>query len=133
MARTLEQICEAFVCQNMPYMIVITSSYGLPDLKTDLQYMYKRAGEKDEGVMFLFTDNQIANEKFFVFFNDLLASGFSDLSCNQHVHFHSLTSADSSAASVWRECPTRQKYKIQDNLWTLDRFGQTFYDSICIS
>ena len=66
---------EAFVCQNMTYMIVITSSYGLPDLKMDLQYMYKRAGEKDEGVMFLFTDNQIANEKFFVFFNDLLASG----------------------------------------------------------
>jgi len=59
----------------MTYMIVITSSYGLSDLKTDLQYMYKRAGEKDEGVMFLFTDNQIANEKFFVFFNDLLASG----------------------------------------------------------
>lgn len=25
--------------------------------------------------MFLFTDNQIANERFFVFFNDLLASG----------------------------------------------------------
>ena len=60
-------------------MIVITSSYGLGDLKTDLQYMYKRAGEKDEGVMFLFTDNQIANEKFFVFFNDLLASGSLDL------------------------------------------------------
>eukprot|EP00913_Durusdinium_trenchii_P022475 g21112.t1 len=29
----------AFVCQHMTYMIVITSSYSLPDLKTDLQYM----------------------------------------------------------------------------------------------
>ncbi|CAE7882670.1 ODA11 [Symbiodinium sp. KB8] len=57
------------------HMIIITSSYGLNDLKTDLQYMYKRAGEKDEGVMFLFTDNQIADERFFVFFNDLLSSG----------------------------------------------------------
>ena len=37
--------------------------------------MYTKAGVKDEGVMFLFTDGQITNEKFLVFINDLLASG----------------------------------------------------------
>lgn len=45
------------------------------DLKGDLQAMYMRAGVKDEGVLFLFTDGQITNEKFLVFINDLLASG----------------------------------------------------------
>lgn len=34
-----------------------------------------QAGVKDEGVLFLFTDGQITNEKFLVFINDLLASG----------------------------------------------------------
>ena len=45
------------------------------DLKADLQAMYSKAGVKDEGVLFLFTDGQITNEKFLVFINDLLASG----------------------------------------------------------
>ena len=45
------------------------------DLKADLQAMYTKAGVKDEGVLFLFTDGQITNEKFLVFINDLLASG----------------------------------------------------------
>ena len=45
------------------------------DLKGDLQAMYTKAGVKDEGVLFLFTDGQITNEKFLVFINDLLASG----------------------------------------------------------
>merc|ERR1719387_3042909 len=45
------------------------------ELRTDLQSMYTKAGCKDEGVMFLFTDGQITNEKFLVYINDLLASG----------------------------------------------------------
>ena len=55
--------------------IVISGTYGLNDLKADLQSMHNEAGVKDEGVMFLFTDGQITNEKFVVFINDLLTSG----------------------------------------------------------
>jgi dynein heavy chain len=36
--------------------------------------MYKRAGIKGEGILFLFTDSQITDEKFLVFINDLLSS-----------------------------------------------------------
>ncbi len=61
-------------------MIVISGQYGMNDLKTDLQTMYNKAGVKDEGVMFLFTDGQITNERFLVYINDLLSSGdISDL------------------------------------------------------
>jgi dynein heavy chain len=36
--------------------IMISSSYGLNDLKTDLQGFYMKSGCKDEGLMFLFTE-----------------------------------------------------------------------------
>lgn len=45
------------------------------DLKTDLIDMYAKAGLKDEGIMFLFTEGQITNERFLVYINDLLSSG----------------------------------------------------------
>lgn len=37
--------------------------------------MYNRAGCKDEGLMFLFNEGQITNERFMVSLNDLLSSG----------------------------------------------------------
>lgn len=54
---------------------MISSSYGLNDLKADLQKFYMVAGCKDEGICFLFTEGQITNEKFLVSLNDLLSSG----------------------------------------------------------
>ena len=37
--------------------------------------MYKKTGLRNEGIMFLFTEGQITNERFLVFINDLLSSG----------------------------------------------------------
>lgn len=65
----------AFICGFKVVQIVISSTYGINDLKEDLKAMYNRAGLKEEGVMFLLTDSQITNERFLVFINDLLASG----------------------------------------------------------
>jgi len=64
-----------FINRYTTSVIVISGSYSINDLKTDLQVMYNKAGVKDEGVMFLFTDSQITNEKFLVYINDLLSSG----------------------------------------------------------
>ena len=65
----------AFICNYKVSQIVISGNYGLGDLKEDLKKMYNIAGVKEEGVMFLFTDSQIVNERFLVPMNDLLASG----------------------------------------------------------
>jgi dynein heavy chain, axonemal len=65
----------SFICMFTTKSIMISSTYGMNDLKTDLQEMYNRAGVKDEGVCFLFTEGQITNEKFLVYINDLLSSG----------------------------------------------------------
>jgi dynein heavy chain len=37
--------------------------------------MFRKCGEKDEGIMFQFTEGQIKEEKFLVCINDLLSSG----------------------------------------------------------
>lgn len=44
-------------------------------LKEDLQEMYKKAGLKQLGLLFLLNEGQIVDEKFLVFINDLLSSG----------------------------------------------------------
>ena len=56
-------------------MVTISSSYGLDDLKTDLQTVYQKTGVKEDDYLFMFTEGQITNEKFLVYINDLLASG----------------------------------------------------------
>ena len=65
----------ASICGYSVYQITISGTYGMNDLKEDLKAMYNRAAMKDEGIMFLFTDSQITNERFLVMMNDLLASG----------------------------------------------------------
>jgi dynein heavy chain, axonemal len=65
----------AFICGYKVVQIVISSTYGINDLKEDLKTMYNKAGLKEEGIMFLLTDSQITNERFLVYLNDLLASG----------------------------------------------------------
>mmetsp|Transcript_4425 Transcript_4425/g.9408 ORF Transcript_4425/g.9408 Transcript_4425/m.9408 type:complete len:4228 (+) Transcript_4425:42-12725(+) len=63
------------ICGFSTMSIQISATYGISDLKTDLQSMYRKAGINQVGVAFLFTDNQITNEKFLVYLNDLLNSG----------------------------------------------------------
>lgn len=65
----------AHVCGYSIMQIMVNQGYSLLDFKADLQSMYNKAGVKQEGVLFLLTDTQISNEKFFVYINDLLSSG----------------------------------------------------------
>ena len=57
------------------FQITISSTYGINDLKTDLQGLYQKSGIKEDDILFLFTEGQITNERFLVYINDLLASG----------------------------------------------------------
>lgn len=49
-----------YICGYAPVSIVISGSYNMNNFKEDLQKMYKRAGMKGEGIMFLFTDSQVS-------------------------------------------------------------------------
>ncbi|CDJ30567.1 uncharacterized protein EMH_0006840 [Eimeria mitis] len=65
----------SFISGFATHQLSISSTYDIRDLKNDIRAMYSRAALKDEGVVFLLSDAQIANERFLVYVNDLLASG----------------------------------------------------------
>lgn len=65
----------AFISDFEVSQITITRGYNVENLKEDLRAMYKQAGQKGDGLIFLFTDTQIVDEKFLVYINDLLSSG----------------------------------------------------------
>jgi len=118
----------AYTCQYITMMIVISGNYGINDLKTDLQAMYNKAGVKDEGVMFLFTDGQITNEKFLVFINDLLASGdIADL--------YAVDEKDAIRNAVRSGCKGAGIQDTPENLWTffIGRIRKNLHMSLCFS
>lgn len=49
----------AFICGYSTVTIVISGNYSLNSFKEDLQKMYRRAGLKGEGLLFLLTDSQV--------------------------------------------------------------------------
>ena len=66
----------SFICGYEVFMIQITGSYGLADLKENLLSLYTKAGVKGVPVSFIMTDTQIIDERFLVYINDLLSSGY---------------------------------------------------------
>ncbi|XP_064179132.1 dynein heavy chain 9, axonemal [Anguilla rostrata] len=65
----------AFISSLEVFQITLKKGYGIPDLKNDLAALYIKAGVKNVGTVLLMTDAQVADEKFLVLVNDLLASG----------------------------------------------------------
>ncbi|KAJ3220317.1 hypothetical protein HK099_004389 [Clydaea vesicula] len=65
----------AFISQMEVFQITLRKGYSASDLKTDLAALYQKTGVKKQQIMFLLTDSQIADEKFLVLINDMLASG----------------------------------------------------------
>eukprot|EP00931_Biecheleriopsis_adriatica_P017411 TRINITY_DN1250_c0_g1_i8.p1 TRINITY_DN1250_c0_g1~~TRINITY_DN1250_c0_g1_i8.p1 ORF type:complete len:2173 (-),score=601.12 TRINITY_DN1250_c0_g1_i8:164-6553(-) len=118
----------SYTCLYTTVMIVISGTYGMNDLKADLQGMYTKAGVKDEGVMFLFTDGQITNEKFLVFINDLLASGdIADLYASDE--------KDAIRNNVRSGCKGAGIPDTPENLWSffISRIRKNLHMSICFS
>ncbi|CAK9016337.1 unnamed protein product [Durusdinium trenchii] len=118
----------SYTCLYSTTMIVISGNYGMNDLKGDLQAMYMRAGVKDEGVLFLFTDGQITNEKFLVFINDLLASGdIADLYASDE--------KDAIRNGVRSGCKGAGIQDTPENLWSffISRIRKNLHMSLCFS
>ena len=70
----------AFICGYETKQLAVTGSYTVNDLKEDIKTFYTIATTKDTPIIWLLTDGQIVDDRFLIYINALLSSGWvSDL------------------------------------------------------
>ena len=65
----------AFISGYSVFSVKLTSTYSMGDFKADVASLYNKAGVKGEGLVWLFTDQQLLHERMLVYFNDILSVG----------------------------------------------------------
>ncbi|KAI8831563.1 hypothetical protein BC829DRAFT_494479 [Chytridium lagenaria] len=65
----------AFIAKSQVFQIAISKNYGVSNLMEDLKFMYKIAGASGKSLSFIFTDNEIKEEGFLGYINNILTSG----------------------------------------------------------
>ncbi|KAM9209454.1 dynein axonemal heavy chain 9 [Dugong dugon] len=118
----------AFISSMDVFQITLRKGYHIPDFKVDLASLCLKAGVKNLSTVFLMTDAQVADERFLVLINDLLASGeIPDLYSDDEV--------DNIINNVKNEVKSQGLVENRENCWKffIDRVRRQLKVTLCFS
>ncbi|XP_006863495.1 PREDICTED: dynein heavy chain 9, axonemal [Chrysochloris asiatica] len=118
----------AFISSMDVFQITLRKGYQIPDFKVDLASLCLKAGVKNLSTVFLMTDAQVADERFLVLINDLLASGeIPDLYSDDEV--------ENIISNVRNEVKNQGLVDSRENCWKffIDRVRQQLKVTLCFS
>ncbi|XP_033702631.1 dynein axonemal heavy chain 9 [Tursiops truncatus] len=118
----------AFISSMDVFQITLRRGYQIPDFKADLASLCLKAGVKNLSTVFLMTDAQVADEKFLVLINDLLASGeIPDLYSDDEV--------ENIISNVRNEVKTQGLVDNRENCWKffIERVRRQLKVTLCFS
>ncbi|XP_016077900.1 PREDICTED: dynein heavy chain 9, axonemal [Miniopterus natalensis] len=118
----------AFISSMDVFQITLRKGYQIPDFKMDLASLCLKAGVKNLSTVFLMTDAHVADEKFLVLINDLLASGeIPDLYSDDEV--------ENIISSVRNEVKSQGLVDNRENCWKffIDRVRRQLKVTLCFS